>query len=205
MDLLVDLARPTVGLITNVGKDHLEFLGTPEGVLDVNRKLFDALTRKSGTAVINLEDPLLKGFAGKLPCKTMTYGRLPEAQVRADRLLRVARGAFCALRLFLGKDKHATSLSKREREKSRSSMRWRPRPAHCAGRFFERAILSRGWSRFKPARDAHGSADERRPDGTTIVNDAYNANPSSMQASIESFGCSLFWIGQSWLVLGRHA
>ena len=72
MDLLVDLVRPQVGLITNVGKDHLEFLGTPEGVLDVNRKLFDALP-KDGIAVINLEDPLLKNFAGRL--------RLPDGDV----------------------------------------------------------------------------------------------------------------------------
>src|SRR5258706_9764816 len=64
MDLLVDLARPKVALITNVGKDHLEFLGTPEGVLKENQKLFDALP-KDGIAVINLDDPLLQRFAGR--------------------------------------------------------------------------------------------------------------------------------------------
>ena len=109
MDLLIDLARPTVGLITNVGKDHLEFLGTPEGVLEVNRKLFDALP-KNGIAVINLEDPLLQGFAGKLPSKTVTYGRVPEADVRADSIVRhVLDGP--VLRLCLGKEKCPVTLN----------------------------------------------------------------------------------------------
>ena len=86
MDLLVDLARPQAGVITNVGKDHLEFLGTPEGVLKENRKLFEALP-KDGIAIINLEDPLLKSFAHDLPCKIVTYGRTPEAQVSATEIV----------------------------------------------------------------------------------------------------------------------
>jgi UDP-N-acetylmuramoyl-tripeptide--D-alanyl-D-alanine ligase len=86
MDLLAALARPRVGLITNVGKDHLEFLGTPEGVLKENRKLFDALP-KDGIAVVNLDDPLLKSFAHSLPCKTVTYGQTPEAEVSATEIV----------------------------------------------------------------------------------------------------------------------
>jgi len=193
MDLLADLVRPQVGLITNVGKDHLEFLGTPEGVLEVNRKLFDALP-KDGIAVINLEDPLLKAFAGRMRCKTVTYGRVPEAQVRAIDI--IASPTPLRFTLVLGTEKVPVSLNVLGEVQVLNAM------AAAAAAFalgIPPADIVAGLESFKPA--AMRMEVRSRPDGAIIVDDAYNANPSSMHAAIESF-CRSYPDKRRWLVLG---
>ena len=193
MDLLVDLVQPQVGLITNVGKDHLEFLGTPEGVLEVNRKLFDELP-KSGIAVINLEDPLLKAFAGKLPCKTVTYGRVPEAQVQAIEI--ASHPLPLRFVLVLGQEKCPVTMNVIGDVQVLNAMA-AAAVAHALG--IPSKDIVQGLQSFKPA--AMRMEVIERSDKTVLVNDAYNANPSSMHASIESFLRS-YPDRQRWLVLG---
>lgn len=193
MDLLVDLLAPQVGLITNVGKDHLEFLGTPEGVLQVNRKLYDALPA-DGIAVVNLEDPLLKGLAGRLRCKTVTYGRAPEAQVRAVDIL--SSPSPLRFSLVLGKERYPVVLQVLGEVQVLNAMA-AAAVAHALGISPENIVA--GLQTFEPAvmrMEVHA-----RPDGVVVVNDAYNANPSSMHASIESF-CRSYPDKPRWLVLG---
>jgi len=193
MDLLVDLVQPKVGLITNVGKDHLEFFGSPEGVLEVNRKLFDALPR-DGAAIINLEDPLLRNFSGRLACRTVTYGRLPEAQVRATDI--VASPTPLRFTLVIGKDKVPVTLQALGEIQVLNAMA-AAATAHALE--ISATEIAAGLGSFKPA--AMRMEVYPRPDGTMIINDAYNANPSSMHASIESF-CRSYPDRPRWLVLG---
>jgi len=193
MDLLVDLVHPKVGLITNVGKDHLEFFGSPEGVLDVNRKLFDVLPR-DGAAIINLEDPLLRNFSGRLPCRTVTYGRLPEAHVRATDI--VASPSPLRFTLIIGHDERPVTLKGFGEIQVLNAMA-AAATAHALG--IPAADIAAGLGSFKPA--AMRMEVHSRPDGAMIINDAYNANPSSMQASIESF-CRSYPERPRWLVLG---
>ena len=61
MELLFDIARPQIGLITNVGKDHLEFLDSPEGVLAVIRQLLDGLPPE-GVAIFYQSDVRHRGI-----------------------------------------------------------------------------------------------------------------------------------------------
>jgi UDP-N-acetylmuramoyl-tripeptide--D-alanyl-D-alanine ligase len=193
MELLVDLVQPKVGLITNVGKDHLEFFGSPEGVLGVNRKLFEALPRE-GIAIINLEDPLLRNFAGRLPCRTVTYGRLPEAHVRATEI--VASATPLRFTLMIGKGTFPVTLQGLGEVQVLNAMA-AAATAHALG--IAAAEIAAGLGSFKPA--AMRMEAEARPDGVILVNDAYNANPSSMHASIESF-CRSYPDRPRWLVLG---
>jgi len=193
MNLLVDLARPHIGLITNVGKDHLEFLGTPEGVLEENRRLFDALP-KDGIAVINLEDPLLKGFAHGLSCKTMTYGLTAAAQVQAIDI--VPFPAPLRFVLVLDKEKYPVSLHVMGEVQVLNAI-----AAAAVSHALEISPkdIVEGLQSFQPA--AMRMEVHLRKDETTLVNDAYNANPSSMRASIESF-CHSYPDRPRWLVLG---
>lgn len=193
MDLLVDLAQPHIGLITNVGKDHLEFLGTPDGVLQENRRLLDALP-KNGTAVINLEDPLLKRLVKGLSCKTVTYGRVLEAQVRAENI--VPYPAPLRFVLVLEKERCPVTLHAVGEVQVLNAMA-AAAVAHALG-ISSKDIVA-GLESFKPA--AMRMEVLVRSDNTVLVNDAYNANPSSMHASIESFSHS-YPDRPRWLVLG---
>jgi UDP-N-acetylmuramoyl-tripeptide--D-alanyl-D-alanine ligase len=193
MDLLADLARPQVALVTNVGKDHLEFFGTPEGVLKENRKLFDALPQ-DGIAVMNLEDPLLKNLARQLPGKKVTYGRTPEAEVSATDI--VPFPAPLRFLLKLGNEMRPVALQVIGEVQVLNAMA-AAAVAYALG--VNGKEIVEGLQAFKPA--AMRMEVQARPDQTVIVNDAYNANPSSMRASIESF-CRSYPDRPRWLVLG---
>lgn len=71
---LCDIAEPELGLITNIGKEHLEGFGSMEGVVRAESELFDYLVKHSGHAFVNADDSWLKNMAKRLSSKTV-YGR----------------------------------------------------------------------------------------------------------------------------------
>lgn len=70
---MAQIARPDVGLITQVAPAHLEGLGTIEGVADAKWELFEELTSHA-TALVNLDDPRLIARRPRLRCLALTFG-----------------------------------------------------------------------------------------------------------------------------------
>ncbi|CQB88840.1 putative UDP-N-acetylmuramoyl-tripeptide--D-alanyl-D-alanine ligase [Chlamydia trachomatis] len=56
---LVEIAHPNVGVITNVGRAHLEGFGSQQGILETKSELFDYLQAHQGKILLNIDDPLL--------------------------------------------------------------------------------------------------------------------------------------------------
>jgi len=81
MEELVDIARPQVGLLTNVAPVHVEGLGGLEGIAEAKTALWRGLGPE-GTAVVNLDDELLRRAAGEFKGRRLTFGRAAEADVR---------------------------------------------------------------------------------------------------------------------------
>jgi len=193
MELLVDLARPRVGLITNVGKDHLEFVGTPEGMLEVNRPLVDQLP-ENGIAVLNADDPLLASLKSRHAGRTVTFGFSEQAEVRGCDV----RPWPMPLRfgLMINGQRHDAILNAPGRFQVLNAL-----AAAATAYALEIPVESilKGLAAFKPA--AMRMQTQVRGDGVILINDAYNANPSSMRASIESFS-ELYPDRARWLVLG---
>jgi len=79
---LAEIARPDVGVVTNVGYAHTENFDGIEGVALAKRELIDALP-PDGTAVLNADDPRVAGFVGPHP---VTFGFSEAADVRAESL-----------------------------------------------------------------------------------------------------------------------
>ncbi len=79
---LCEIAQPDFGLITNIGRGHLEFLKTLEGVAKAKMELFEYLS-PNGTPFINLDDPLIIKHAQKFK-KSMTYGFSKKANVTGE-------------------------------------------------------------------------------------------------------------------------
>lgn len=82
IEYLVSIARPTIGVVTNVGVTHLELLGTQENIARAKSELVRGLPPE-GVAVLNADDPLVAAMAGVAPGKVWFYGF--EAQGRGDR------------------------------------------------------------------------------------------------------------------------
>ena len=77
---LCNIVKPSLGLITNIGKAHLEGFGSFEGVVQTKNELFAWIKRNHGKLFVNEDDPLLKKLVEDYPCTT--YGRSVHADVR---------------------------------------------------------------------------------------------------------------------------
>lgn len=80
---LVEIAEPDFGLITNIGKEHLEGFGSIDGVAREESELFLYLKKHGGLAFVNTEDPWLEKMASKLD-RIISYSREEGANTRAE-------------------------------------------------------------------------------------------------------------------------
>ncbi|MBN1895371.1 UDP-N-acetylmuramoyl-tripeptide--D-alanyl-D-alanine ligase [bacterium] len=169
MKSLCEIARPTHGLITNVGKGHLEFFGSLEGVARAKAELLESLS-PPGVAILNGDDPLLKPYRHTAPL-TRTFGFSPDCdfsgRLREESGFPVLEMEGRQIRLrTLGRHQAANALA-----------------AAAAGRIFDVE-----WSRIIRALEAFSPADGRgellRFGDVLVLKDTYNANPSSMEAAL---------------------
>ena len=168
-------AQPTHGLITNIGKAHLEGFGGPEGVARGKGELFDYLARTGGTAFVNTLDPRLPGLAAAVPTR-LTYpapaDNYPATLLAAAPAvaLRLADGSDVAVRLT--GDYNFPNLA----------------AAAAVGLHFgvSPEKVAAALAHYNPQNNR--SQLLRTAAGNELVLDAYNANPSSMEVALKSFG-----------------
>ncbi len=82
MDYLIKIARPDIGVLTNISGSHLEYFGTLEKIKKEKLKLLKNLN-KDGLAILNFDNKYLKESAGELKSKCLTYGMEPGADFLA--------------------------------------------------------------------------------------------------------------------------
>src|SRR5436190_1501024 len=95
---LCAIAEPNHGLITNIGKAHLEGFGGFEGVVRTKTELFEDIRSRGGRVFVNADDPLLLSKSEGMD--RVTYGRDPEATTTGDALI---EGPFLRV-VFTGRD-----------------------------------------------------------------------------------------------------
>ncbi len=81
--LLAEIARPQIGVVTNVGPVHLERMGTVERIAQAKCELPRSLP-PDGVAVLNGDDPLVRAMADHTPAQVFFYGLNPECHLWAD-------------------------------------------------------------------------------------------------------------------------
>lgn len=180
------LARPTIGVVTNVGLVHLELLGSQEAIALAKQELVEALP-VDGVAVLNADDPLVLAMAGRARCRVITFGLSPEGKGRGEGAAHVwadgirdegLAGVEATLHLP-GRDGLTVELPLPGRHNLYNALA-AATAAWAAGAGID--AIREGLSRasLSPMRGEVSVA----PDGFTIVNDAYNASPASMEAAI---------------------
>ena len=86
--LLCDLARPHVGVVTNVGPTHLERLGTIDRIAQAKTELVEALpnAHNGGVAILNQDDARVRAMAAATAARPFFYGLTPQADLWADEI-----------------------------------------------------------------------------------------------------------------------
>ncbi|MFZ4521544.1 MAG: UDP-N-acetylmuramoyl-tripeptide--D-alanyl-D-alanine ligase [Bacteroidales bacterium] len=176
---LCNIALPGYGLITNIGKAHLEGFGSYEGVISTKTELYRYLCKHNGSVFLNNEDNILNDHATGM--NTITYGHFP-----ADIILEhLSANPFVMMDLRMSD----ASLMKVDSKLYGSYNAGNILAAACIGQYFD---VSTG--DIKSAIEAYQPGNNRSQIVKTSLNllilDAYNANPSSMKAAIDSFGAS---------------
>ena len=168
---LARVASPTVGLLTNIGSDHLESFGTIETTFQTNSELVEHLP-EDGAAVINADDPWLSALEPRLGARAVTYGAGPRCRVRLDG----ADGLIV--------DRHRIQLKLKS---FGTYSRYNAAAAAAAAWALGIApdVIRRGLEAHAPGRLRQESV--AHPSGAVLLLDAYNANPASMRASVEAF------------------
>lgn len=172
---LCEIAEPTHGVITNIGRAHLEGMGGPEGVLKTKTELFQFLRDNGGEVFINSQDPILSNLAKRFD-KPILY---PNA------------GNFCEVTFqeanpfvkFTVEGEDTVFLSHLIGAYNFGNIA----AALTIGKFFgvdiEKAV--EGIVDYQPS-NMRSQLTEKR--SNLIILDAYNANPSSMEVAIRTFG-----------------
>ncbi|WP_151086382.1 UDP-N-acetylmuramoyl-tripeptide--D-alanyl-D-alanine ligase [Hymenobacter baengnokdamensis] len=167
-------AEPTHGLITNIGKAHLEGFGGEEGIAKGKGELFDYLRATDGIAFVNTLDAKLPALAAAVPAR-LTYpgpaDDYPAALLSANPALR--------LRLWEGTQVMAQLTG----EYNFPNMA----AAAAVGAFFgvPAGHVAEALATYNPQNNRSQLAHTAL--GNDLLLDAYNANPSSMVAALRSF------------------
>ena len=195
---LTDLTPPKIGLVLNVGTAHIGEFGGREQIAQAKGELVESLP-EDGAAILNADDPLVRAMASRTKAKVLFFGEADEADVRAEnvRLTDSGQPAFT-----LHTPSGASDVTMRlYGEHHVSNALAAAAVAHELGMSAEEiaTALSEAGSLSRWRMEV-----TERPDGVTIVNDAYNANPESMRAALRAL-VAMSKGGRTWAVLGKMA
>lgn len=182
--LLSDIARPHVGVVTNVGPTHLERLGTIERIAKAKAELVQALPpstgeEKGGVAILNYDDPLVLAMAQHTRARVVTYGLSPEADLWAGEVESMGLEGIRFVFHYRGEEIHA-----RAPLLGRHSVHTALRAALVG------LVEGLGWDEIMTGLQALPGATQLRlmavpgPNRSTILDDTYNASPASTIAAL---------------------
>ncbi len=175
---LCDMARPTVGVVTNVGSDHIEFYGTMVRSAASKAELFPWLPN-DGAAILNADDRYFGQFHKKSRCPVVSFGSADDANVRGTKP--VWDGRRTIFHLWLPQRKRSVRTSVRTMGLHNISNALAGAAVGHALGFSSTDIVS-GLEAFRPA---PMRSEIRRHGGVIYLYDCYNANPDSVKAGLD--------------------
>ena len=156
---LVEIAEPNCGLITNVGRAHLEGFGSFEGVQQTKKELYDYLREHQGFIFRNTDNPHLAKMAGDLETIPYTTGKMPSGT-------------------NLVGEYNAENVS----------------AAICVGEHFG-ISYEQALNAIRQYVPTNNRSQTMQTGQNQLIVDAYNANPTSMQAAINAFKGDTYILG----------
>lgn len=173
---LCDIAEPTIGIVTRVAEAHTELFGSIDGVAAGKGELIEALP-SHGTAILNADDPRVAAMASRASCRVMTFGETTgDIRVTSLELDNLLRPSFL-LETPLGS--RAVQL-----QVAGAHMAVNSAAAVAAGLAVGLDLDTTLLGLEQATLSSHRMEIIELSSGATVINDAYNANPTSMRAGM---------------------
>ncbi len=185
---LCAIAKPTVGIITNIGKAHLEGYGSFENIIKTKNELYDYIKSTNGRIIYNLDDAILKDLV-KNYYSLYSYSRLKKD---ANISYSILEGELCAGIRYHSLDIRSQLFGGYNAENIACSV--------ALGTFFDVSIdrMETSISSYEPGNNRSQLMDTG---SNQLILDAYNANPTSMMNAVDQF-VLLATDRPKWLILG---
>jgi UDP-N-acetylmuramoyl-tripeptide--D-alanyl-D-alanine ligase len=176
---LAAIARPSVGVITNVGTAHIEHLGSRDAIALEKGDLVAALAPEA-TAVLNADDPRVLAQRERTRARCLTFGLAAGADVRAERVTALGERGF-AFDLVTDGTRTALQVAGLGDSTVPNALAAAAAALAAGASLVE---VAEGLARYQPV----GGRMERvaLPRNIILINDTYNANPQSMRVALES-------------------
>ncbi len=180
IEYLCSILKPTHGLITNIGREHLEFFGSLEGVAKAEGELFQWLAEHQRVAFVNADDRFIKRLQknvkkkvrfGFRPGKDLIKGTIVSTYEDGKALLRIKPGGKKAFEVPIGVPGEHNAKNALAAAAVGLALKVRS------------SDIEKALGAFQPAKNR---METRHVAGVTILNDTYNANPDSTLAALET-------------------
>ena len=173
---LCEIAEPDYGIITNIGKAHLEGFGSFENIIKTKKELYDYVSSKSGKVFYNSDDNILSGLVEQLELDSISYGNGTRVNGKLN-----SSDQFLSVKVGIGDlslDIYTKLVGSYNLENVLAAV--------CVGNYFN-----------IPAKDIKEAIENYIPknnrsqfiktDKNNLYLDAYNANPTSVELSLKNF------------------
>ncbi|NIM19600.1 MAG: UDP-N-acetylmuramoyl-tripeptide--D-alanyl-D-alanine ligase [Candidatus Latescibacteria bacterium] len=173
IDFLAALLKPDISVITNIGEAHIGFFGSPEGVASAKAELLDHMGT-NGYVLLPGDDDFLPLLKSRSKCRYFTFGFSESCNYRiTDVKGGTERTEFC----FNGEPMAVRMTGKHNLKNAAAALA----VGDLCG--VEIKLSREGLLESEPL---FGRGKVRRESGVTVIDDSYNANPSSMRASLDT-------------------
>ena len=170
IEFLCNIAQPTYGVITNIGSAHLEGFGNLQGVIDTKKELYKFISRNQGHLFVNSEDELLLSLSNGITQTTYgASGDITGLLVNSTPLINIKYNGEMIYSKLIGEFQFSNIML-----------------AICIGNYFNvsRLNIKKSIKNYIPTNNRSQLVKTKT---NTLILDAYNANPSSMKAMLNSF------------------
>jgi UDP-N-acetylmuramoyl-tripeptide--D-alanyl-D-alanine ligase len=174
---LCDIAQPNYGIITNIGFAHLEGFGSLENLINTKLALFDAVKKQKGTFLLNADDKYLTNYVKNYD-KIIKFGYSTGDLVK---VIEEFNELFIKLVVKINNENHLIKTQLVGKYNISNILAAITIGLTC-GISADNAITA--IENYKPA---NNRSELRKTNKNTLILDMYNANPTSMKASIENF------------------
>lgn len=169
---LVNIARPNYGVITNVGKAHIEGFGSFEGVINTKCELYDFLKENGGKAFLNQGNEILSAKAVEKGLSTLPYGKGSAIDAEI-----ISSDPFLCIR-WKGHTIQSQLIGRYNFENMLAAI------AIGCEMGVEEQLIVKALEEYTPT---NNRSQFKKTEKNQLIIDAYNANPTSMNASLDNF------------------